>query len=388
MSNSYPNTWDGVKQAAADAGAKYPELVAAQWALESAWGKSTSGKNNYFGIKGEGTKRKTQEVINGKTVTVTAGFIDFDDLGQCVQYLVDRWYKDFKQYKGVNNAASVDDAAKELVKQGYATDPNYAEKLLRLVKEEGSKLIHVLNDEAPAKAKPVKPATVSGEAVLFRITATQNTFLKKGPKQASELGEKEKVAVERGRGYAVCAYTEVPGDAHAQVELAAGSGTWFVFEPHWDRAQPMGEAMPREVDWGDFNCLVTKNLTVGEILQWDRRRIPGANDSVRARLLKTAEAFQQVRDAWGAPLSVTSFYRPEPINQEVGGVPNSKHVTGEAMDIYPSERSLESFYQWIRVRWTGGLGDGRNKGFIHLDRRNGGGFVPGAGVRPYAEWLY
>lgn len=376
---SFKNTWDGVSKAAEKAGAKYPELVAAQWALESAWGKSTSGKNNYFGIKGEGTKRKTQEVVNGKTVTITAGFIDFDDLGQCVQYLVDRWYKDFKQYKGVNNASSVEAAAKELVAQGYATDPVYAEKLMRLVKD---------NTQAPGEAKPVKPATVAGQPVLFRITALQDTFLKKAPKQAAELGEKEKVAVEKGRGYAVCAYSEVPGDAHAQVELAAGSGTWFVFEPHWRTDQQLGEAMPREVDWSDFNCLVTKNLTVGEILQWDKRRIPGANDSVRARLLKTAEAFQQVRDAWGRPLGVTSFYRPEPINSEVGGVPGSRHTTGEAMDLYPTDASLESFYQWIRVRWSGGLGDGRNKGFIHLDRRNGGGFVPGAGVRPYAEWLY
>lgn len=376
MSSSYPNSWDGVEKAALAAGAKYPELVAAQWALESAWGKSTSGAHNYFGLKGEGTQRKTQEVINGKTVTITAGFINFEDLGQCVQYLVDRWYKNFKQYKGVNNAPSVEASAKELVKQGYATDPDYAEKLLRLVQAH------------KGQEQPSKPATVSGKPVLFRITAMQDTFLKKVPKQTTELGEAEKIAVTKGRGYAVLSYAEVPGDAHAQVELAAGSGTWFVFEPHWCRDQQLGEAMPRKVDWHDFNCLVTKNLTVGEILQWDRRRIPGPDASVRARLLKTAESFQQVRDAWGRPLSVTSFYRPEPINSEVGGVPNSRHVSGEAMDIYPADTSLESFYQWIRVRWAGGLGDGRNKGFVHLDTRNGGGFVPGAGVRPCAEWLY
>lgn len=381
VSETFENTWDGVFRAAEKAGAKYPELVAAQWALESAWGKGTSGKNNYFGIKGSGTKRQTQEVINGKTVTITAGFIDFDDLGQCVQYLVDRWYKDFKQYKGVNNAPSVEAAAKALVKQGYATDPDYAEKLIRLVKDHA--------DAPAAEAKPVKPATVAGKPVLFRITAQQDTFLKKAPKQATELGEKEKVAVDKGQGYAVLAYSEVPGDAHAQVELAAGSGTWFIFEPHWRQDQQLGEAMPREVDWSDFNCPVTQNLTVGEILQWDRRRIPAENDSVRARLLRTAEAFQQVRDAWGGALGVTSFYRPEPVNSEVGGVPGSRHVSGEAMDVYPANGlSLETFYHWIRVRWTGGLGDGRNKGFIHLDTRNGGGFVPGAGARPYVEWLY
>jgi hypothetical protein len=372
----FPNTWEDVAAAATATGARFPELVAAQWALESGWGKHTSGKNNYFGLKGPGTSTKTQEVINGKTVTITASFIDFPDLVTCVSYLVSRWYKDWKDYKGVNNASDREAAARSLVEQGYATDPQYAEKLIALMKEKAP-----LSGEKPAM-QPLK------DKPLFRITATQPTFLKKQPVQATELGEKEKVAVVKGRGYAVLAYSEVAADAHARVELAAGSGTWFVFEPHWQQDQPMGEALPASVDWGDFNCLVTANLTVGEILQWDRRRIPGPNASVRARLLNTAAAFQQIRDAWGQPLGVTSFYRPEPINTEVGGVPNSRHVSGEAMDVYPSNRSLEEFYQWIRRRWTGGLGDGRNRGFVHLDTRGGGGFVPGAGAWPAAEWLY
>ena len=38
---------------ATNAGAKYPQLVAAQWALESAWGEHTSGENNFFGITEE-----------------------------------------------------------------------------------------------------------------------------------------------------------------------------------------------------------------------------------------------------------------------------------------------------------------------------------------------
>lgn len=372
MSKSSPNTWDGVKQAAEDAGAKYPELVAAQWALESGWGKHTSGENNFFGLKGQGTDCVTEEVINGERITVSADFINFSSLDQCVAYLVTRWYMDWQGFTGVNNAPDADAAAKELVKQGYATDPDYASKLIKLMKDQAGKA---------AKSKSTKP-------VLFRITAVQDTFLKKSIEQAADLGEKEKVAVETGRGYAVCAYTEVAAEAHAQIELASKAGTWFVFEPHWKRDEPLGEALPASVDWSDFACPVTANLTVGEILQWDKRRIPAADSSIRQHLLDTAQAFQQVRDAWGAPLGITSFYRPEPINQQVGGVPGSRHVSGEAFDCYPVGRSLESFYQWIRVRWTGGLGDGRNRGFIHLDRRANGHFVPGAGVRPWTEWLY
>ena len=32
---TFPNTWEGVTAAAKQAGAKFPELVAGQWALES-----------------------------------------------------------------------------------------------------------------------------------------------------------------------------------------------------------------------------------------------------------------------------------------------------------------------------------------------------------------
>ncbi len=373
---TYPNTWEGVEQAAKDAGAKHVSLVAAQWALESGFGEHAPG-HNYFGLKGTGKGRKTKEFVNGKWVTITDEFLGFPDLGACVQYLVTRWYKDWDQYEGVDRAPTPEAGAKELVKQGYATDPQYAQKLIKLLEE------HAPRTEPP---KPVVKA--SPKPILYRIEATQDTWLKKEPVQATELGEKEKVSCPKGQDYAVVAYAECPADGHAQVELAAGAGTWFLYEPHWRKVIGAGETMRPEVDWSDFNCLVTPNLSAGEILQFDRRRIPGPAASVRTRLLRTAAEFQRVREAWGRPLGVTSFYRPEPINAQVGGVPGSRHVLGEAFDVYPVDRSLESFYQWIRTRWTGGLGDGRPRGFVHLDVRGGGGFVPGAGVRPAAEWIY
>lgn len=129
----YQNTWDGVCAAAKDAGAKYPECVAAQWALESNWGKETSGTHNYYGLKGSGTTVNTQEFINGQWVTIKAGFIDFPDLYTCTCYLVDRWYKDYGTYKGVNRAASRNNCAELLVVEGYATDPSYSAKLIQIM---------------------------------------------------------------------------------------------------------------------------------------------------------------------------------------------------------------------------------------------------------------
>jgi hypothetical protein len=129
------NTWAGVIAAASKAGAKYPQVVAAQWALESGYGKHTSGKNNFFGLKGEGSERETKEFINGQWVTIKAGFIDFPDLQTCVTYLVDRWYRDYQRFKGVNRATSAEECAKLLVVEKYATDPAYADKLIRILRE-------------------------------------------------------------------------------------------------------------------------------------------------------------------------------------------------------------------------------------------------------------
>jgi hypothetical protein len=126
-------TWDVVVKTAKETGSAWPECVAAQWALESGWGQHTSGKNNYFGLKGSGSTVETKEFINGQWITVKAGFIDFPDLRTCVSYLVDRWYKDFDGHKGVNRAASRNECARLLVKEGYATDPNYSTKLIQIM---------------------------------------------------------------------------------------------------------------------------------------------------------------------------------------------------------------------------------------------------------------
>lgn len=130
---SFSNTWEGVLAAGKKAGAKFPECVAAQWALESSWGKHVSGKNNYFGLKGSGSNVNTQEFINGKWITIKAGFLDFPDLYTCVTYLVERWYKDFGKFKGVNRATSRNECARLLVQEGYATDPDYATKLIQIL---------------------------------------------------------------------------------------------------------------------------------------------------------------------------------------------------------------------------------------------------------------
>ena len=126
-------TWALIASMAQDAGAKCPNLVAAQWALESGWGEHESGKNNPFGIKGKGVVINTVEWNGSSYVNQKDEFKSYPSVKSAVEELVDRWYKDYNGYKGVNNAPNCIAAAKELQRQGYATAPDYAEKLIRLL---------------------------------------------------------------------------------------------------------------------------------------------------------------------------------------------------------------------------------------------------------------
>jgi len=240
------------------------------------------------------------------------------------------------------------------------------------------------------QSQGLAPALASGAAKpLLTITATADTWLKKFAAPADELPAGQKLAAAIGQRFGVVAVTELPHIAHVEVELAASAGTWIIWQPHWSGFSELPKATPSgAIDWNDFGAAVGCYLTVGEVLQFDRLRRPPADSADIGRLLNTAKQFDAVRRAWGGPLGVTSFYRPEPINSQVGGARNSQHVAGCAMDIYPIGRLLQEFFVWIYPRWTGGLGDGRSRGFIHLDTRGGGGFAPGAGRRPAAVWDY
>ena len=91
---------------------------------------------------------QTQEWVNGNWVTIRDGFLDFPTRAACVDYLIKLWYLDYKSYKGVNNASSPEAAAHMLKSEGYATDPGYVEKLIRIMRDQGA--------ISGAKRRPIK----------------------------------------------------------------------------------------------------------------------------------------------------------------------------------------------------------------------------------------
>ena len=216
-----------------------------------------------------------------------------------------------------------------------------------------------------------------------------SSFLKKAPIGNRYLSSDGKQGFETGESLRVAAVEDIAEDSHVWVTLADNNEKWAMYMPHWqeESARPSLDVYER-VDWGDFGAHLSPYLTVGQVLQYDKRRRPQVGSQEEEELFYIAGQYSLIREAWGGPLGVTSGYRPEPINTQAGGRPGSYHAKGMALDIYPVGESCSVFYRWLAKRWTGGLGDGCERGFVHIDTRGDGEFVARAGVKPAVIWTY
>lgn len=71
---------------------------------------------------------------------------------------------------------------------------------------------------------------------------------------------------------------------------------------------------------------------------------------------------QALREAFGAPITVTSGYRCPAHNRQVGGAKGSQHVKGNASDLYAKDMDrLLKLAKEIFINATPG------PGFIHVD---------------------
>lgn len=116
--------------------ASFSKSLVAQDALESNWGKSTGGVNNFGGIKGKGTVSRTREVINGKDVYINDSFRDFSSLEEYARYKVNLLNNN--RYRAFDG--SVSDFSRRVAGGGYATDPRYRdvlENFIRSIKKGG-----------------------------------------------------------------------------------------------------------------------------------------------------------------------------------------------------------------------------------------------------------
>jgi len=125
------------------------ELILAQAALETGWGKreipTASGGNshNLFGIKagsawqGDTTAITTTEYVDGRPIQMVDRFRVYDSYADAFADYA-KLIGDNPRYRGVVEASSPGQAAMALQQGGYATDPRYAEKLNAIIAQLGS----------------------------------------------------------------------------------------------------------------------------------------------------------------------------------------------------------------------------------------------------------
>ena len=113
-----------------------PRIVIAQAALETGWGTSVKG-NNLFGIKSHGKKDglmvQTHEVVDGKRIKVRDSYRQYDSYDESIADY-GSFLQQNKRYKPMLQAATLQEQVEALGKSGYATDPEYADKVMAIAK--------------------------------------------------------------------------------------------------------------------------------------------------------------------------------------------------------------------------------------------------------------
>lgn len=122
-----------------------PKYLVAQAALETGWGKHMvkqadgSNSNNLFGIKSHGwdggsAAAVTQEFVNGKAVTENAKFRTYDSFADSFHDYVNFLQSNDRYDKALATNGNSERFMQGLQQAGYATDPQYARKVIQIAR--------------------------------------------------------------------------------------------------------------------------------------------------------------------------------------------------------------------------------------------------------------
>jgi len=122
-----------------------PKYLVAQAALETGWGKHMvkqadgSNSNNLFGIKSHGwdggsATAVTQEFVNGKAVKETEKFRTYDSFADSFHDYVNFLQSNDRYDKALSTSGNSERFMQGLQQAGYATDPQYARKVIQIAR--------------------------------------------------------------------------------------------------------------------------------------------------------------------------------------------------------------------------------------------------------------
>ena len=146
-----------------------PQNLIAQAALETGWGRSQPGhSHNLFGIKADGSwtgasvQANTEEFVGTESRRVDADFRAYGSQRESVQDYV-RLIRDNPRYAGaLNTGDDIQAFASALQRGGYATDPDYARKLVTVADEVRQRIAAIsFKSGSPEPINPQDPLRMS-----------------------------------------------------------------------------------------------------------------------------------------------------------------------------------------------------------------------------------
>lgn len=92
---------------------------------------------------------------------------------------------------------------------------------------------------------------------------------------------------------------------------------------------------------------------------------------ITPEVVEFAQMVQELRDWYGRPMKVNSWFRTEFYNKQIGGAPKSIHLDGRAVDIAISnpvqQNKIRSQWEWICSKHNKIGGINYYDTFIHID---------------------
>ncbi len=130
----------------------------------------------------------------------------------------------------------------------------------------------------------------------------------------------------------------------------------------------------RPAKWTLGNIQQSATIIVGGSFTWAEATRGGSrmppNQSTLNSMIRIADLAQQARNRVARPFVITSWYRDPVVNAAVGGVSDSRHINGDAIDFYCDGLTGDEIYWMLDPWWPGGLGRYVSFPYLcHIDAR-------------------
>jgi len=381
-------------------------VTLAQAALESAWGKSglSTKYHNYFGIKGKGTLgtavMNTGEHFNGKDVVIKDGFRVYRSASESFQDHGWFFVKNKRYAEALKHKDNAERFAQEIHKAGYATDPTYSQKLIKLIRQYDLTRVDAIarsqGSVVATTGTTPKPATNtastgSGQASPG-IEELQGLLIKYGYMTVQEmktgpglLGPKTRAALTK---FLEADGRAAPTSAKNTAQVTPGNNVIALTSTKGETPKPATTtSSSNQLSYAKISANMRAKIPGSRHFTWhealwlpsDHRYATSGEvtPTILANIVRQAQALDVVREHFQKPIAVHCWLRPPAYNKKVGGAKNSAHLRGAATDFHIEGYSAEQVRKVLRANKALYPGAGElNVSWLHLDLEHKAWFSP------------